>query len=184
MFRFLLALLLFAVPVQATEIHWLYWTNPCNNAAVIRTVDPGTGDSTNVYDCLSAGTPLHDLASINIYGWPAQGGGPRLIAQKMEAGMECRADSIPFNTDGLGWHFYIVPVDTAGNGACMSNVVYIGPVTGVPTDGGFISDPVAKVQLFDVRGRLVTCRMTSGIYFEKRTYRSGRVTSRRIVFVK
>lgn len=122
---------------------------------------------------------------MDIYGWPATPGAvAHVVARKDERGMECLRDSIPFDTGGLGWHFQVMPVDTAGNGQCFSNTVYIGPVTGIPTDQGFVSDPVKRVQLFDVRGRLVRCRMASGIYFEKTTYRSGRYSTRRIVLVK
>lgn len=173
-----------ATPVAApklAETHWLYWTNPCTNALQVRTVDQETGDSIQVNDCSQVGAQLRDLDHVDFYGWPTTGGLARLIARVGERGRECLADSIPFQTNGEGWHFFAIPYDTAGNGECRSAVVYLGPVTGVPIGDGVVEDKVRCVRLFNVRGQLAKCGLASGVYFEQTEYASGRKQTRKIV---
>jgi hypothetical protein len=45
-----------------------------------------------------------------------------------------------------------------------------------------VKDRVARIRLFDVRGRLVRCPLATGVYFEQTIYASGRRTSRKVVF--
>lgn len=169
----------------ATETHWLRWTNPSENARVIQVVDPETGEPDSTFDCTGGGTPLHDLSYLVFYGLNSNTGSLyQIVTRKDVLGREGLQDSVAVQTDGSPWHFFAIPYDTAGNGRCSSNIVYIGTITSVAVVDMGIRDRVKSIRLFDVMGRRAGCNLATGIYFEETTYASGRRSTRKVVLKK
>ena len=163
----------------------LLFTLPDSTAFAI-----GQGDSANVY-CDRSGRRLIDLYSAHLYESLVTGGGYRLVQEHDARGREDQPDS--FRVDpGPGAHYYVrttrfFPATDSTfaelKEGCASNIVYLpGTVTAVEETAA--QDQVVERRIFDIHGRLVRDIRTSGIYFERTLYRSGRVELRKKVYLK
>jgi hypothetical protein len=157
----------------ASPAAWLHWTNPKYNSAV--------DDSGYVMCAVDASNPLRDLATIRVYGVSIAGGSARIFATLSVRGREGLEDSVEVDP-GPGAHLWLTSVDAAGNECCVSQQVYIGPITSVPA-GEAVAERVTSYRVFDVRGRLVR-PVAAGVYFWERRYSSGRVETGKTVRVK
>lgn len=131
----------------------------------------------------SGGPAIQSLRAAYLWGMPLSGGPWRIVDSLQVSGMEGQADSFPAPWAG---HFYVTTRNGAGL-SCASNPAYIPDstvTTGVGEGNGGQSDPMVRSRLFDVRGRVVTGNPAAGVYFEKRWYRSGRTTTRKVAVLK
>lgn len=156
-----------------SQAAWLHWTNPKYNSAV--------DDSGNPMCALDTSNPLRDLATIRVYGVSIRGGPSRVFASLSVRGREGLGDSIQVDP-GPGAHLWLTAVDVSGNECCVSQQVYIGPITAVPVEAA-PAERVTSYRVFDARGRLVH-PVAAGVYFWERRYSSGRVESGKMVRVK
>jgi len=173
----LLLLLLLPGTLSAAPVKLVY-TLPTTNVGL--GFDPDTGDST--IDCSLVGGPLTDLKYSYLYGVSADGGNPLglLILTHNVSGKAGLPDTFEVG-DTFGWHYWVQTADSSGNKSCASNVVYVGPITGVTP--GENPDAVVETMIFDVRGRRVT-PLASGIYFKRTKFKSGKEITRKFVFLK
>ena len=169
----LLLLVLWAGSAQASPFATLRWTNPAFNAAL--------DDSGNPY-CDVGLDSLKDLAAVEIWGQPSYGGAALKVHEQGAIGHEGQPDSavVDLQANWASWHFWIISRDMSNNRSCASNSILIqgSQVTGVPIGP---VDEVSRTAYFDVRGRLVKQPQTSGIYWLRTWYKSGRVETKRIV---
>lgn len=158
---------------QASPFVTLRWTNPAFNAAL--------DDSGNPY-CDVGPDSLKDLAAIEIWGQSSDGGPARKVYEQGAIGHEAQPDSaiVDLQSTWATWHFWIISRDMSSNRSCASNSILIrgSQVTGVPIGP---VDEVLRTAYFDVRGRLVKKPQTSGIYWFRTWYKSGRVETKRVV---
>lgn len=161
----------------------LLFTVPATNQLRYLAPDPFNADSLTLHVECAGGDSTRDLDSVRVYRWSISGGLAVHAASVYVRGLEGRPDSVQVDA-GPGAHFFVVAVDTAGNVSCASDVVYIGPVTGVDAQPD-AADPVVRIQFFTVTGQLARHGpQASGVYFVKETHRSGAVSRRRVVLLK
>lgn len=136
------------------------------------------GDTLGV-EC-TGGPQINQVRDAYLWGQSNAGGGFVLIASHSIAGKEGMPDSFPVPFAG---NFYVM-VDNPVGLSCASNTVTVLPddITAVEPEPPV--DYIVEVLVFDVRGRRVHAPLSSGIYFSKQRWKSGKTEIKKIVILK
>ena len=134
--------------------------------------------------CSGSQTLLSDLVAVELWGFPTYAadtlGSPRLIYTDNSPGAPGSFDTLSVDD---GFRYYLLAIRAGGMPSCASEIVLVPPTqTGVETEA--TPDRVMSRRLFDVQGRLVLKPAASGVYFQRKWWRSGRVETKRIVVLK
>lgn len=187
-----LLFLLGAAEPGESVVKRFYLTHPCMEA-----------DTTGSVPCSTSTVPLTDLDHLEVR-WYAVGKPDTVMLGNFPAVLrECTEDSFTVSfPDSVAWAGVIVrAVDRSGNRSCPVQVLLrvSVPVTAVEPGPGGRQDFVIRCDLFDIRGRRVrtmsasawygpaTIRslpLSSGIYFLRAQWKSGKSTARKVVLTR
>lgn len=171
---FLLSVILTATGAAAT----IEYTLPAYDAKVEFAGTDSAGIS-----CDISVTPLVDLETAVLHGYPLTGGGWRVIREKDVRGRAGEQDTMQVDT---GWNYFITTKDTSGNESCASPTVSIpGTVTGVPVDP-YLGKVKVREAYFSVTGRMEEARrpFASGVYWLVTWYLDRSVKVEKIIIIK
>lgn len=143
--------------------------------------------------CTAAGDSLTDLYWLRLWGYPITGGGWRVYRDKTVIGREGQPDTLEVSP---GWSYYVTTFDHSGNQSCPSAIV---SVPGTATDvQPLVQDIFSRRDIFNASGQLVRAglsawarwdernnagvRVASGVYFDRRLWRSGiKIVQRHVI---
>lgn len=133
----------------------------------------------SVTSCTVGLQPTSDVESLKVYG-QFHGGAEQLLAVYDVTGMEGSPYDFVVSVDPGPWSFQTAATDTAGNESCRSGTVTL-TVTAVELP---IQDFVSEARLYDVHGRRVHDVASSGVYFQRRVWATGREETRKVVVIR